>query len=133
MSEILKKAESITTRKDKIAFLKSQYTKALHEVLAFGYDPRVVWTLPETDPPYNPCETLEAQGMLYSQARKLYLFVQGGSGGQIPQARKEQLFIQLLESVDPEDAKLLLSVKNKKIPYRGITQKLVEEAYGVLE
>jgi hypothetical protein len=39
------------------------------------------------------------------------------------------MFIQILESIDPEDAKLLLAVKDKRIPYNGITQKLVKEAF----
>ena len=130
MSEILKKVESIRSRKDKVAFLKQHYTKAMHEVLAFGYDPRVKWELPEDVPPYTPNPTNESQGMLYNQARKLYLFVQGGTGREVPAYRREQLFIQLLESVDPEDAKLLLAIKEKKIPYKSVTQKLVEEAWG---
>ena len=133
MSEILKKTEGFTLRKKKVEYLRENYTKAMHEVLAFGYDPRVVWELPEAAPPYTPNPTNESQGMLYNQARKLYLFVRGGTGAEIPAYRREQLFIQLLESVDPEDAKLLLSIKEKKIPYRGITQKLIEEAWGVLE
>ena len=39
------------------------------------------------------------------------------------------MFIQTLESIDPEDAELLCSIKDKKIPYKGITSKLVTEAY----
>lgn len=130
MSEILKNAESITSRKKKIEYLRQHYSKPFHEVLAFAYDPRVLWELPDSDPPYNPIETGEAHGMLYNQTRKLYLFVKGGSGSNLPNHRREMLFIQLLESVDPEDAKLLLAAKSKKLPYKGITQKLIEEAYG---
>jgi hypothetical protein len=44
--------------------------------------------------------------------------------------RRESLFITLLESVDPKDAKLLLSVKNKKLPYKNITKDLIQEAFG---
>jgi len=40
----------------------------------------------------------------------------------------------LLETIDKEDAKLLIAVKDKKIPYKGITKKFVEEMYpGLLE
>jgi len=35
----------------------------------------------------------------------------------------------MLESIHPEDAKLMLSVKDKKLPYKGITTKLVQEAF----
>ena len=42
--------------------------------------------------------------------------------------KREKLFIELLETVSPEEAKLVLMVKNKKLTYKGITRKLVEEA-----
>jgi hypothetical protein len=42
--------------------------------------------------------------------------------------RRERIFIDLLESLDPEEAKLVLMIKDKKITYKGITRKLVEEA-----
>jgi|TARA_R110002126_G_scaffold107868_1_gene243600 hypothetical protein len=130
MSEILSKVEKTKGHKARVALLREEFSKPFAQVLAFAYDPRVVWELPDTDPPFTPLETGEAQGMLYTEARKLYLFVRGGSGSQIPKHKREHLFIQLLESIDPEDAKLVLAAKNKKIPYRGITQKLIEESYG---
>lgn len=43
--------------------------------------------------------------------------------------RREQLFIQFIEGLEPEDAKLMCSVKDKKIPYKGITAKLVNTAF----
>jgi len=46
----------------------------------------------------------------------------------VHQIKRESLFIDLLESIHPEEAKLVCSVKDKKIPYKGITKKLVKEA-----
>jgi hypothetical protein len=34
----------------------------------------------------------------------------------------------MLESVSPEEAQLFLMIKNKKITYKGITRKLIEES-----
>jgi hypothetical protein len=39
------------------------------------------------------------------------------------------MFIEVLQSVDPEDAKLLLAIKEKKLPYKGLNSKLVQKAY----
>jgi len=47
----------------------------------------------------------------------------------LPQLKKEVLFVGVLESLDPQDAKLLLAVKDKKMPYKGITKKLVAETF----
>jgi hypothetical protein len=63
----------------------------------------------------------------------MYLFIEGGNDNLKP-VRREYLFVQLLENVNKEDARLLISVKDKTIPYKGITKKLVEELYpGLLE
>jgi hypothetical protein len=39
------------------------------------------------------------------------------------------MFIELLENVAPADAKLLCSIKEKKLPYKGITADIVKEAF----
>ena len=54
--------------------------------------------------------------------------MEGGNPNLKP-LRREFLFIQLLESIDSEDAKLLLSVKDKKLPFKGITEKIVRQAF----
>ena len=41
--------------------------------------------------------------------------------------KRETLFIGLLESIDPEDAKVLLAAKDKKL--KGITAAIVNEAF----
>ena len=58
----------------------------------------------------------------------MYLFIENGSPN-LSQAKREMLFVGLLETIDPEDAKLLLAVKNKEIPYPTITKKLVNDAF----
>ena len=87
------------------------------EVLKYAYHPGIIWELPETDPPYTALEkNNDAQNMLYSQFRTLYLFCRGGNPN-LKQLRRESLYVELLESVDPDDAILLLEMKNKKIKY----------------
>ena len=66
--------------------------------------------------------------MLYSVVRKLYLFIEGGNPN-LTKMKREQLFINLLESIDKDDAELLVSIKDKKMPYKLITRKFVEKVY----
>lgn len=128
ISEILELADSQKKKQDKIAVLRNHDNPALRHVLKFTMDPQIKFLLPDTNPPYKPIESKEAQGRLYSEARKLYLFVEGGNPN-LTTFKREMLFIQLLESVDPKEAELLLHVKNKKLPYKSITTKLVKEAF----
>jgi hypothetical protein len=52
--------------------------------------------------------------------------------GEYPQMRpikRETLFIEFLESLDPDDAELIIGMKDKKLPFRGLTKKTVCEAF----
>ena len=52
--------------------------------------------------------------------------------GEYPQMKpikRETLFIEFLESIDPDDAKMILSMKDKKSPYKGLTKKLITDTF----
>jgi hypothetical protein len=66
--------------------------------------------------------------MLYSETRRLYIFIEGGNPN-IPRVKREALFIAMLESLAPADAKLICAAKDKKLPYKGLTVKLINEAF----
>ena len=61
--------------------------------------------------------------------RTLYIFVRGGND-KISNMRRETLLIQLLESLEAEEAEIVCLVKDKDLhsKYR-ITRNVVEEAY----
>lgn len=128
VAEILEEATKISKKEDKIEFLRNNANPTLLKVLQWAYDPRIKWLLPEGKAPYNPTKYLDQEGNLYSEARRLYLFVEGGNPN-LSSLRRETLFIQLLETLSPSEAALIESVKDKKIPYKGMTQKFVEEVF----
>lgn len=128
ISEILDQCSRLTTTKAKVEYLRQNQSQPLFTVLQCALHPNVKWALPEGAPPYKPCDLPDQEARLYQEARRLYLFLEGGNPNLNP-VRRETLFIQLLESIDPTDAKLMISVKDKKIPYKGITEKVVGEAF----
>lgn len=133
LAEILKKASEIEKKADKIEWIRRNDSPALRALLKYAFDPKVKFLLPEGAPPYKPNELPDLQSVLYSELRKLYLFIEGGNDNLNP-TRREYLFIQLLENLDKEDAELIAAVKDKKVPYKGITKKFVDEIYpGLLE
>lgn len=133
LSEILKQASEFDKKQDRIDFLNRWDSPALRALFKYAYDEKVKFLLPEGEPPYKPNELPDQEGNLFSELRRLYLFIEGGNPNLKP-TRREYLFVQLLETVNKEDAKLLIAVKDKKIPYKGITKKFVEELYpGLLE
>ena len=129
ISEILEQVEIAEKRSDKIALLHNYDNPALREVLKYAYHPGIKWLLPKGKPPFKALHyASDAEGRLYSEVKNFYLFVEGGHTT-LQQTKRENLFIQLLESVDSQDAVLLYSIKDGILPYKGITPKLVEEAF----
>jgi hypothetical protein len=131
--QILELVSKAKTTKDKVAFLQQHDSGPLRTVLKYALDPNIRWDLPDTDPPYTPCPHPGQETRLISEARRLYLFVKGGNPN-LSTIKREYLYIELLESVHPEDAVLLNAIKNKRLPYKGITLKVVNEAFpGLIE
>jgi hypothetical protein len=130
VAEILKEASEKQSRKEKIEHLQRNQSVPLMMVLQYALDPNIQWILPEGAPPYKPNDLVDQESIFYAEARRLKNWIKGVNPGFEKQTLKhEAQFIQLLEMVDKEDAKLLVAVKDKKIPYPGITYKLVKEAF----
>lgn len=128
ISEILQRASTTLEDDLRVVWLRQNDTPTLRTILRGALDPNVKWLLPEGNPPYKPCDLLDQHHRLYTETRKLYLFVEGGNPD-LKQLRREALFIELLESLDPMDAKLMLAVKDKHLPYPGVTIDIINAAF----
>jgi len=128
IAEVLKMVSEQKTKEEKINIFRKNDSSALRTVLKYALDPAVKWALPPGAPPYKPAPYLDQQSMLYHEARRLYLFIEGGNPALTP-LKRETLFIGLLESIDPHDANLLVTIKDKKLPVKGITTAIVNEAF----
>ena len=130
--EIFKEVHNAKKKAEKIAVLHHYSSASLKTILGYTYDPRIKWLLPEGTPPYTPLpDAADQEAGLASELRRLYLFVEGNSETQrnLKQTRREQIFIDMLEAIDPRDAKVLIGMKEGKQPFNGLTRKLVAEAF----
>jgi hypothetical protein len=128
--ELLKHIEELPASKRVDAI--RQLTKVVpgfRDVFELVFRVDVEIDLPEGDPPYKPLEMPENWGYnrLPKEIKKFKYFVKNIPNN-LTKAKKEQMFIQMLETVSPEEAKLVLMIKDKKLKYKGITRKVVEEA-----
>ena len=128
ISWILDFTSKLQTEEEKINCLRQNNVPQILEVLKLTYAPNAKWLLPEGNPPFTINENRGMESRFYAEIRKLYLFIEGGSPN-LNQIKRETLFISMLENIHPEDAKLLLSMKNKELPYAGITSKLILKAF----
>lgn len=120
LDEINKDPKSIPTYKD---------TFLLKVIFAHSFLPEYKFKLPEGEPPFKPAA--QPMGMtdtnLFVECKRFHnVFVKT----ELPPVRREALFIGLLEGIHPEEAKVLIAVKDQKLQklYPKITWKLVSEA-----
>lgn len=130
ISEVLEHTTKLKTKKERIEHLRKYDSKPLRDVLKAALDPSIKWLLPEGTPPYKENDdNINTHHVLMQETRKFYLFLEGYAPPTVKQMQRENLFIQLLESVHPADAKLMVAVKDKKIPIKTITKELVAETF----
>ena len=131
VSEVLDAVHKAKTKDKKIEVLKQYDSKALRYCLIWNYDESLKSAIPEGDVPYepNPSPTIESQSKLASEYKTLYNFIEGGNY-ELTNTRREVLFIQLLEALNPGEAEVLCLAKDKKLgrKYR-CSFPVVKEAY----
>ena len=127
ISQILNHAGSLETKKEQVEYLQKNYHPGLVNFCRFA-DPSLKWLVPEGAPPYKVSE-YDEPSVLYTEARRLYIFVEGGP--KLTSLRREQLFIELLETLDKDDAKLLIDLKDGKLP-GTLTYAILKRAFETL-
>ena len=111
-SEILQAVSSAKTKASKIEILQEHRSPALVSIFVWNFDPSIESALPEGEVPYTPNDspTVDSQSKLASQYRTLYNYVKGGNDG-LKRTRRESLFIELLESLHPDEAEVVCLVR----------------------
>ena len=133
VSEIFTKVNNAKDKSKKIAVLQENDSQNLRMLLKGAFDPNVIWELPNGIPPYkkNDAPIGTEHTYLLDEAKKLWHFVKGGNPG-LAKARKENMFIQLLEGLSGEESEVMINIKDNKLnqAYKGLTANLVKEAFG---
>lgn len=130
IAEALMRIAKMDSRQEKINALRKDHSKPMEIMINSFFNPRVRFVLPEGDPPYKPQpKEMDLQHVLMNQIRKLTIFVEGGQYPNLTNFKRETLFVEFLENLDPDDAKLMLAVKDKKFPYKGIDKDIFYDAW----
>ena len=132
LHEVLTKVNNAKDKPKKIEVLKSNDSVPLRQILKGAFDPKIIWELPEGTPPYkeNDAPAGTEHTTLYQEARRLHYFVKGANV--LTKSKREMMFIQMLEGLQADEAKLLIAVKEKELNkvYKGLTDAVVKEAFG---
>ena len=133
LHEILVKVNNAKDKAKKIEVLRENDSVPLRQVLKGAFDPKIKWDLPEGTPPYkeNDAPAGTEHTTLHQEARRLWHFVKDADPN-LTKAKREMMFIQLLEGLQEDDADLMIAVKEKTLNkrYKGLTDAVVKEAFG---
>ena len=131
ISEVLTDAGKIVKRDERIAFLQNNKSPGLTDILRIQYDDTIVSALPTGAPNYRQDDA--PKDYQYTILNKAYTqfkyFFKGPIANDMKQIKRESLFLNLLETLHTEEAELLIAAKDKKMKYKGITKKLVRDAF----
>ena len=115
--------------------MKKYEDLSLKTLFIWNFDDTVVSMIPPGEVPYNPNEVPVGTDhtSLRREYRHLYNFVKGGNDG-LSSLRRETMFIQMLEGLHPEEAKILCLVKDKCLQTKyKLTYDVVAEAYSDIQ
>lgn len=129
--ELFEDFQKLTKKADKIRYLQETGARvpAFKDVIRGAFDPRLKFVLPSGKPPYTPNRPESVPSSLRRLHRGFGDYVEGARSAEQPQWKIERSFLQLLESITAEDALIVIDMVNKKSPSKGLTKKLVQEAF----
>ena len=135
--EIVNEVRKSKNVKIKAQILRDNESTALIDLLQLTYNPSIEWILPEGNPPYRAIEeakdlegTTDLEGALIGKMRMMKDFISVDGNVLEPEVnhiKREGIFVQMLESVAPQDAQLILEMKSGTI--KGISKTVVKEAF----
>jgi len=130
--EVFDEFELVSSKKDKLNVIEKNLSPTLVKVLELTFHPSYQWL--ETDIPdnYKIPDTLPgmSHAQLSTEIRKLYMFRKGEQTAEKLTSRKRnELLIQLLESLEPREAEVVAGIFRKDQGVKGLTYKFVKEAF----
>ena len=137
LHEIFTAVGTKTKISDKVSILQHHASDGGKAILRGAYDSRIDWLVPNTPPPYTPNESPShdlADSKLEIAAMEIGKFANfngnpTNQGRNLSQVQRENHFIQLLESLHESEADILKNIIKRKLPYKGLTPNLVNQAF----
>jgi hypothetical protein len=131
--EILTMVNNAKDKPKKIKVLQKYDSEGLRMLIKSSFDPKIVWRLPKGDVPFMKNDAPEGtqHTRLEQEAKKLFHYIKGGND-RLNQMKCEQMFVQLLEGLQENEAEVVILAKDKILhqKYKGLSQQVVKEAFS---
>lgn len=129
--EFLDKIEKATGDDKKRLLREYGARPPLNFLLSMNYNSSIVFGIPSGTPPYRRDEATHADlfSPLASQIPRMKNCLK--SNTHIPRMKKEHVFIQLMEAINPKEGDILVACKDRALTelYPTITRELVQSVF----
>lgn len=126
-----RKTKNVTLKVEALQALSQTTKDQLAGIFQLAYNPHISWLLPPGTPPYRPLdEDTDSEGRLPNELKNFSYFIANDGKPVQPNAKqinREKLFVQILESIEPADAELVIQMKERNI--KGVSKAVVQKAF----
>jgi len=133
--EIFDEFENAGSKKERMAVIENNLSRVLVEVLELTFHPNYQWLIKEMPHNYTFPETPKGMGymQLSTEIRKFYLFRAGDPAAErLTTRRRTEILLQLLESLEPREAEVVMGIFRKDLGVPGLDYNFVKEAFPAL-
>lgn len=131
--EVFDEFEKAKNKKDRMEVIGKNLSQTLVDVLKMTFHPDIKWKVKDLPENYRiPDDVLP--GLTYdslnSQLRRLYIFREGDSTAEnLSPKRTNDLLFQILNSLEPREAEIIMGIFRKDQGVKGLDYKFVKEAF----
>ena len=133
--EVFDEFEAASSKKEKMAIIQKNLSKTLVDVLELTFHPGIQWTIKSMPEGYKPKDIPIGMShcQLSTELRKLYMFRDGDpTAAKLSERKRNELLIQLLESIEPREAEVVYGIFVKDQGVKGLDYAFVKEAFPKL-
>jgi hypothetical protein len=131
--EVFDEFEEAKSKKERMAIIAANLSHTLTEVLKLTYHPHYQWMINDIPDNYKiPQDVLPGitHDTLNNQLRRIYIVQKGHSTAEaLTPKRRNELMIQMLESLEPREAEIIAGILRKDQGVKGLDYKFVKEAF----
>ena len=131
--EVFDEFEEAKNKKERMDVIGRNLSPTLVKILELAYHPQYQWKVKELPENYKiPNDILPGitYDSLNAQLRKLYMFRIGDETAEkLTERKRTELLTQMLESIEPREAEIILGIFQKDLGVKGLDYKFVKEAF----
>jgi len=131
--EVFDEFEKAKTKKERMDVIGANLSQTLVDVLTLTFHPDFQWKVKDLPENYRiPNDVLPGITFdsLHHQLKKLYMFRAGDATAEkLTDKRRTDLLFQLLNSLEPREAEIIMGIFRKDQGVKGLDYKFVKEAF----